>query len=76
MEFARQQRAMAVLQAGFTQFYATRNVILMEAMSVGMGIALLNLYLAVALRSARALILALGVGASYCFGMKEVGASV
>ena len=70
MEFAWQQRAMAVLQASFTQLYATWNV-LMEAMCVGMAV--LNLYLAVELRSVRALILALGVGVSYCFGIKELG---
>ena len=70
MEFARQQRALAVLQASFTQLYATWNM-LMEAMCVGMAV--LNLYLAVELRSVRALILAVGVGASYCFGMKELG---
>ena len=69
-EFARQQRAMAVLQASFSQMYATWNAV-MEVMCVGMSV--LNLYLAVEFKSIRALILATGVAASYCWGMRELG---
>ena len=71
LQFARQHRALDVLQATFSQLYPTY-LLGMEVFAV--GTAVLNLYMAVEFHSISALAMAVGVTAAFCWGASEMAA--
>ena len=71
LTYARQHRALDVLQANFTQLYP-KFVLGMELFVV--TIAVCNLYMAVEFHSVRALVMAVGCTVTFCWGMGEFAA--